>query len=50
MIGFPISNAVDIDIGGMGELLLRQAGEYSRGAQVTTVVQTIDFGSGSVAH
>jgi hypothetical protein len=32
IIGFPVSNAVDMDIGGNGELLLCQAGEYSRGA------------------
>jgi hypothetical protein len=34
----------------MGELLLRQPGEYSRGTQMTTVMETIDFGSGHVAQ
>jgi hypothetical protein len=50
IFGFPIANSVDVDGGGIGELLLRQAGEYSGGAQVTTVMETIDFGSGRVAH
>jgi hypothetical protein len=34
----------------MGELLLRQPGEYPRGTQMTTVMETIDFSSGRGAH
>jgi hypothetical protein len=34
----------------MGELLLRQPGQDPRRAQVTAIVETIDFGSGRVAH
>jgi hypothetical protein len=44
-------NAVDVEIGGIGELLLRQSGEYSRGAQVTTVMETIDVcRTGRITH
>jgi hypothetical protein len=50
IIGFPIPNGVHVELGGIGELLLRQAGEYSRGAQVATVVETIDFGTDRVVH
>jgi hypothetical protein len=50
IICLPIPNSVDVDGGGMGELLLRQRGEYSRGTQMTTVMETIDFGPGPVAH
>jgi hypothetical protein len=39
-----------VDTRGIGELLLRQPGEYSRGAKMTTVVETIDFSSGRIAH
>jgi hypothetical protein len=39
-----------VELGGIGELLLRQPGEYSRGAQMTTVAEAIDFGSGQVVH
>jgi hypothetical protein len=39
-----------VEIGRIGELLLCQPGEYSRGAQMTTVMETIDLGSPSVVH
>jgi hypothetical protein len=32
IIGFPVPNGVDVDTRGIGELLLRQPGECSRGA------------------
>jgi hypothetical protein len=50
IFSLPIPNGVDVDASGIGELLLRQAGEYSRGAQVTAVTKTIDVGSGHVLH
>jgi hypothetical protein len=50
IIGFPLPHRVDMELGEIGELLLRQPGEYSRGSQVTTIVKTINLGSGRVAH
>jgi hypothetical protein len=39
-----------VDTRGIGELLLRQPGECSRGAQVTTIVETIDLGTRRFVH
>jgi hypothetical protein len=34
----------------MGELLLRQPGEYPRGAQMTTIMKAIDLGARRFVH
>jgi hypothetical protein len=48
--GLPIPNGVDVNARGLGELLLRQAGEYSRRPKVATIVETIDVSSDHVLH
>jgi hypothetical protein len=50
IIGFLVPHRVDVEIRCIGELLLRQSGQYPRRAQVTTIVKTIDLGTGRVAH